>query len=126
MNLADQLTLDNSIGRLRAVECAIQALVLTHPDPAAFGETLQALMRAAEARPERDGNDPNVQIRQGFRDGCGDLARTAEVAVSTAPGQACAHAHNRHAHNGHAHGDLPRAGSEGASDGRGSANTGEP
>jgi hypothetical protein len=85
MNLADQLTLENSIGRLHAVECAIQALVLTHPDPAAFGETLHALMASIESRPERDGNDPHVQIRQGFRDGCSDFRRAAEVAVSTGP-----------------------------------------
>ena len=104
MNLADQLTLENAIGRLHAVECAIQALILTHPDPSGFGETLDALARSAEGRPGRDGNDPHVRIRQGFRDGCGDFRRAAEVAVSTGPGGPhAAHANgNGHAADGHA------------------------
>jgi hypothetical protein len=95
MNLADQLTLENTIGRLRAAECAVQALVLSHPDPAAFGETLRDLQRAIEQRAESD-DDPHVQTRQGFREGCNDFARAAEVAVSTGPGRPSAHAGNGH------------------------------
>ena len=83
MNLADQLNLENTIGRLRAMECAIQSLILTHPDPAGFGETLHDLVKAVAARPGLDGNDPHVQTRDGFRESCDAFRRAAEVAVST-------------------------------------------
>ena len=83
MNLADQLNFDNSIGRLRAMECAIQALILTHPDPAAFGETLHALACTAAARSERDGRDPQVETSDGFRVASEQYVHTAEVAIST-------------------------------------------
>ena len=88
MNLADQLNLENAIGRLRAVECALQALILTHPDPTAFGETLHALARSAAARPERDGSDPFVETSDGFRAACEEFRRAAEVAISTGPDHA--------------------------------------
>ena len=87
MNLADQLNLENAIGRLRAVECAVQALILTHPDPAAFGEALRALAHSVAIRPERNGGDPHVETSDGFREGCADFGRAAEVAYSTLPGQ---------------------------------------
>ena len=83
MNFADQLDLENAIGRMRAVECALQALILTHPDPAAFGETLRALARSVETRPERGGGDPYVETSDGFRAGCEEFRRAAEVAIST-------------------------------------------
>ena len=81
MNLAHQLDLENSIGRLRAMECALQALILTHPDPVAFGEAMQSLARAAAARPERNGGDPFVETSDGFRDACEQFGRAAQVAV---------------------------------------------
>jgi len=96
MNLADHLDFENSLGRLRAVECALQALILTHPDPAAFGEALQSLARNAVARRERDGGDPFVETSDGFRDACEDFSRAAQVAISTG---------NGHARNGHANGN---------------------
>jgi hypothetical protein len=86
MNLADQLDFENSIGHLRAMECAIQALILTHPDPGAFGETLHSLARNAAARPEHNGNGNGhvVEASEGFRDACEAFGRAAEVAISTA------------------------------------------
>ena len=86
MNLADQLSLENTIGRLRAVECAIQSLILTHPDPAAFGDTLHGLLRSVGARQERDGSDPHVETSVGFREAGDGFRRAAEVAVSTSQG----------------------------------------
>ena len=103
MNLADQLNLENTIGRLRAVECAIQALILTHPDPNAFGEVLRALAHSVAARPERNGGDPQVETSDGFREGCADFARAADVAISTLPGARTASNGNGAAH----HGDRP-------------------
>jgi hypothetical protein len=84
MNLAHHhLDFENTIGRLRAAECALQALILTHPDPRAFGEALDSLARSAEARPERNGGDPFVEISDGFRAACADFSRAAQVAIST-------------------------------------------
>ena len=83
MDLADNLSMDGAIGRLRAVECAIQALILTHPDPDAFSETLQALARAVSNRAERDERTMYGQGREAFHDGCHDFCRTAEVAQRT-------------------------------------------
>jgi hypothetical protein len=98
MNLAETLDLENTMGRLRAVECALQALILTHPDPTGFGEILCGLVRSAAARPERDGGNPFVETSDGFRAACEEFRRAAEVAISTA-------ARQPPRHNGHAHGD---------------------
>ena len=83
MNLADQLNLENTIGRLRAMECAIQALILAHPDPAGFGETFDQLMSSVAARTGDLGEEPHVLTREAFRDSCGAFRRAAEVAMST-------------------------------------------
>ena len=98
MNLADQLDFENSIGRLRAVECALQALILTHPDPRAFGEALGSLARSTATRPERNGHDPFVETSDGFRAACADFSRAAQVAISTSrpyarPGDGDGHGH---------------------------------
>jgi hypothetical protein len=83
MNLADQLDLENSLGRLRAMECALQALVLTHPNPEAFSDALKSLARAAAASPDRNGGPHFVEASDGFRDACEAFGRAAEVAIST-------------------------------------------
>jgi hypothetical protein len=83
MNLADHLDFENSLGRLRAIECALQALILTHPDPRAFGEALRSLARSSAARTERDGSQDFVEASDGFRDACEAFGRAAEVAILT-------------------------------------------
>ena len=83
MDTADKFSMDGITGRLRAVECAIQALILTHPDPDAFTETLQALARTVSNRSELDGHILRGHSRDGFLDGCHDFCRAAEVAKRT-------------------------------------------
>lgn len=84
MDTADKFSMDDGMtGRLRAVECAIQALILTHPDPDAFSETLQAIARAVSNRSELDERTMYGQSREGFHDGCHEFCRTAEVAQRT-------------------------------------------
>ena len=83
MDSADKLSMDGITGRLRAVECAIQALILTHPDPDAFSETLHALARTVSNRSELDEHTMRGRSRDGFLDGCHDFCRTAEVAKRT-------------------------------------------
>ena len=83
MDTADKSSMDGVTGRLRALECAIQALILTHPDPDAFSDTLQAIARTISNRSEIDERTMRGQCRDAFLDGCHDFCRTAEVAKRT-------------------------------------------
>ena len=82
MNFADRFAVEAVEGRLRAVECALQSLILTHPNPAAFGETLQGLLQSIADRYDDDPAGAPPRERESFRAGCEELTRAAEVAVA--------------------------------------------
>ena len=82
MNYADKFDLESLTGRVRAVECAMQSLILTHPDPMAFGETLRGLLQSIMDRYDGDGAEAPRQECEGFRAGCEELRRATEVAVA--------------------------------------------
>ena len=82
MNYADKFVVETLIGQLRALECAMQSMILTHPDPRAFGESLDGLLNSIGVRSNSDPVEVSVRERESFREGCESLRRAAAVALA--------------------------------------------
>jgi hypothetical protein len=82
MNYADKFVVESLLGRLRAVECALQSMILSHPDPGAFGESLDGLLESIEARSTADAQEVSPRESESFREACGALRRAAAVALA--------------------------------------------
>jgi len=82
MNYADKFVVERLLGRLRAVECAVQSMILSHPDPGAFGESLAGLLASIEVRSNEDAPEASPRECESFREGCEALRRAADVAVA--------------------------------------------
>jgi hypothetical protein len=87
MNYADRFVVERMIGRLRALECAVQSAILTHPNPGAFGETLEGLLGSISGRFQGDCPDASLSEIEAFGEGCEMLRRAAQVAIAN-PGAA--------------------------------------
>jgi hypothetical protein len=82
VNYADKFEVERLLGRLRAVECAVQSMILSHPDPGAFGESLEGLLESIEVRSNADSVEVSLRESDSFREACEALRRAAEVAIA--------------------------------------------
>jgi len=82
MNYADRFVVERAIGRLRALECAVQSVILTHPDPGAFGETLEGLLDSVSGRFPDDSGTESERETEGFSEGCDMVRRVVGVAIA--------------------------------------------
>jgi hypothetical protein len=83
MNYADKFEVERLIGRMRAVESALQSMILTHPDPRAFGESLDGLLDSISVRSNEDKVEESVRESDSFREACAALRRATAVAIRT-------------------------------------------